>query len=79
MTTDLTRRVANWCAEVSVEARPAKHDGPCGSERLPAPCGALGPVALPAERLRNGWVACHLCGQTFRPGELVLCEPDPAG
>lgn len=50
--------------------RPVHHDLACG-ERIPCPeHGMLGPF-LPAERLRNGTVIAHDCGQTWRPSDLV--------
>lgn len=78
MTGELVRVLGDWLADVGENDPPAPvaHDGPCG-ERHAAPCGATGPVDLPAETLANGYVLCHLCGQTFRPGEPVLCDRRP--
>jgi hypothetical protein len=53
--------------------RPVRHDGPCGSARIPCPVHglALGPLYPPAERLPNGTVVAHDCGRSWRPWELV--------
>lgn len=69
---DISRLVRSWLVEVSAEFQPVAHDGPC-RERIPAPCGADTGDLLPAERLQNGGVVCHGCGQTFQPGQPVLC------
>jgi len=44
----------------------------CG-ERIPCPEHGLpwGPLYRPAERLHNGTVIAHDCGQTWRPFELA--------
>ncbi len=74
MTADITRRVRTWLVEASADANSVPHDGPCGTERFAAPCGNsdLAPY-LPAERIDNGDVLCHRCGNRFRPDEPTLC------
>lgn len=74
MTDDIVRGVRTWLVDVSAQSHAVAHDGPCGTERFPAPCGNsdFSPY-LPAERMRNGDVVCHRCGERFRPGEPAAC------
>lgn len=77
MSDAIVRDLAEFLVEVaSNDTKPVAHGGSCG-DRVPAPCGAHGPTPLPAERRRNGWVDCHLCGKTLRPSEPVVCGRRP--
>lgn len=48
-----------------------RHPGACG-QRIPCPIhGVMAGGYNPAERLRNGTVIAHDCGQSWRPWELA--------
>lgn len=73
LSTDLHHRTRT-ASHATLVRRSVRHSGPCG-ERHDPPCGDLSwrPYQA-AETLANGDVACHECGNRWRPSEPVWCN-----